>query len=189
MDPNLLGPFEADQHSMVFAPERPDREMIYHGLSCACGAHVFRLTGWPHVVTGRGGFFWRSVARVWREARLPMQEGEPVESPFWIPLEACCDHCGRIEALFDFEQLEGRMDCDARSEPRESIRCRACRRSLVEIVVGIVEESGRDEGVAPAIRVEIVSRCHRCHRQARVAWSDPQRSPQEIQLDLLYGRR
>ncbi len=189
----FFGNFEVDPSLPVFKPERPDREMVYCGLSCACGAQAFRLTGWPRSVSGRGGFFWRSVVRAWRESRLPMQDGELVASPFWIPIFACCHECGRVEAVFDGEGVVGRMPASDRPEPKESIRCRICHRGLFEIVVGTNQDRSHDalqsEPVGSSCAVEIVSHCHSCHRQARIAWSDGQRSEQEVRLDLLYGRR
>jgi hypothetical protein len=189
VDRDLFRNFETDPSLPVFAPKRPDREMAYYALRCPCGIEVFRLTGWPRIVSGRGSFFWRSVARVWREARLPMQDGEAVASPFWLPISTCCHGCGREETLFDGERMAGRMALSERAEPRESIRCRVCRRGLVELVVGIARAAALDERVGSPSAVEIVSRCHGCHRQARIAWSDLRRSEQEIRLDLLYGRR
>jgi hypothetical protein len=58
----------------------------------------------------------------------------------------------------------------------------------MEIVVGVSAEDSRTEFTTAGVSVEVVSRCDRCHRQARVAWSDGRRSEQEIRLDLLYGR-
>jgi len=189
MDPDLLDDFETDASLPVFTPERPDREMVYCALSCACGADVFRMTGWPRVVSGRGGFFWRSMTRVWREARLPMQDGEWVASPFWLPIFTCCHGCGRKQTLFDGEGVTGRMAATERAEPLESVRCRVCRRGLVELVVGIDRTSVQSDRDGSPCAVEVVSRCHSCHRQARIAWSDGGRSEQQDKLDLLYGRR
>lgn len=189
MDSELLGRFKTNLSLPVFTPERRDREMSYCALSCACGGEIFRLTGWPRIVSGRGGFFWRSIARIWREARLPMQDGEGVDSPFWLPLFARCDGCGQENTLFDAEQVAGRMAMSARTAPKESIRCRVCRRGLVELVVGVVQAPVPDGRERKACGVEVVSHCHSCHREARIAWSDGRRSAQEDKLDLLYGRR
>ena len=173
----------------VFAPERPDREMAYCALRCPCGGEVFRLTGWPRLASGRGGFFWRSVTRVWREARLTTRDGELVDSPFWLPISTCCHGCGREETLFDGERMPECVTAAERAEPREAVRCRVCRRGQMELVVGVDRAAAEGERVAHPSAVEVVSRCHSCHRQARIAWSDARRSKQEIQLDLLYGRR
>jgi hypothetical protein len=189
MAPDLLDDFESDPCLSVFTPERPDREMVYCALSCACGAEVFRMTGWPRVVSGRGGFFWRSMTRVWREARLPMQDGEWLASPFWLPIFTCCHGCGRKQTLFDGERVAGRRAATERAEPLESVRCRICRRGLVELVVGVDRTSVQSDRGGSPFAVEVVSRCHSCHRQARIAWSEGGRSEQQDKLDLLYGRR
>jgi len=189
VDRELYGKYDTDMSLPVFVPERPDREMDYRALRCPCGVEVFRLTGWPRIIGGRGGFFWRSVTRVWFEARLPMQDGELVASPFWLPISTTCHGCGREETLFDGERVAGRMAPEGRAEPKESVRCRVCRRGLVEIVVGVARGAALGERVGPDSDVEVVSRCHSCHRQSRIAWSGGQRSEQEIQLDILYGRR
>jgi hypothetical protein len=85
------------------------------------------------------------------------------------------------------------MPASDRSEPKESIRCRICHRGLFELVVGTTPGRSQDalqkEPVGSSCAVEIVSHCHSCHRQARIAWSESQRSDQEVKLDLLYGRR
>jgi ribosomal protein S27E len=189
MHPELLGRFETDPSLPVFTPERSDRKMVYCALGCACGVDVFRMTGWPRVISGRGGFFWRSMTRVWREARLPMQDGEWVVSPFWLPLFARCHGCGREQTLFDHERVAGRKAATGRADPKESIRCRVCRRGLVELVVGMAQPAGEGDRDGTPRAVEVVTHCHRCHRQARIAWSDDGRSEQEDKLDLLYGRR
>jgi uncharacterized protein YuzB (UPF0349 family) len=122
-----------------------------------------------------------------------MQDGELVASPFWLPIFTHCHECGRAAALFDGERVVGRMAGSERAEPKESIRCRVCHRGLFELVVGVQRGSTRDalqsEPVGSFCAVEVVSHCHGCHRQARIAWSDGRRSEQEVKLDLLYGRR
>jgi hypothetical protein len=185
----LLGNFETEPSLSVFAPERPDREMDYFALRCPCGVEVFRLTGWPRIISGRGGFFWRSMTRVWREARLPILDAELIASPFWLPISTCCHGCGREEKLFDGERVVGRMAPGERAEPKESVRCRICRRTPVELVVGVTRDVALGERAGSSSAVEVVLHCHSCHRQARIAWSNSRRSKQEIQLDLLYGRR
>ncbi len=174
-----------DPRLPFFVPARRDDEMEYRALRCTCGCEVFYVSGWPRVISGRGGFFWRTLARVWREMRLPMRNGEPLDAPFWLPVFARCRACDREEVLLDRENVVGRMAPEKRDEPKESYRCRVCRRSSVELVVGVVGDDDANSGVA----VECVVRCHRCHRQARVAWSDGRPSDQDIRLDLLYGRR
>ncbi len=189
MEPALFENFEADESLPVFTPERPDLEMVYFALRCPCGAERFRLAGWPCAVSGPGGFFWRSVARVWREVLLSVGEEDGLSSPFWLPLSTCCDGCGRDEKLFDEDHVAGRLAANERARPRESIRCRICRRGLFELVVGVARDSAQNERVDFPSEVEVLLRCHTCHRQARVARSESQGSEQEIQLDLLYGRR
>jgi len=182
----LFGHLKIDPSLPAFAPERRDAAMEYIGLACPCGGSAFHLSGWPRVASGGGSFFWRSVARVWREARLPMQDGEPAESPFFLPLFARCDGCLLESVLLDGPLVVGQWPLEQRSEPRESLRCRACRRGSVEIVVG----QAADPAYASRVDFEVVVRCVSCLRQARVAWSDGGRpSEQEIRLDQLYGRR
>lgn len=186
MDPSLVGDLRVDPSLATFAPERRDREMTYVGLGCPCGSPHFHLSGWPRIATGRGGFFWRTVSRVWREARLPMQNGEPVESPFWLPVFARCDRCAREVALLDGAAVLGQLGAARRDEPRESYRCRVCRRGTVELVLGCAA----DPADAARADFEVVARCRSCERQARVAWSEGGRpSEQELRLDHLYGRR
>jgi hypothetical protein len=179
------GPIETDVSPGVFAPLRRDKRMAYSSLHCRCGSNVFRISGWPRVVSGPGGFFWRTLARVWREARLATKDGELTDSPFWLPIFLDCSQCGLEESLFDDGSVAGLRGAADRADPRESIRCRQCRRSCFKLVAGVVADPGNPSRVA----VELVSRCHRCQFEARVAWSDGLPSDREIQLDLLYGRR
>jgi hypothetical protein len=165
--------------------DRRNSEMSYYGLGCRCGGAQFLLAGWPRSVTGEGGFFWRTVARVWREARAPMQDGEPVESPFWLPVGLICEACGREAMFLDGGDVAGRMPVDQRNAPRESYRCRVCRGGSVEIVVG----EARDACTEARADHEIIAHCCACHRQARIAWSEGRPSAQEVRLDVLYGRR
>jgi hypothetical protein len=181
----------------VFSPDRREVGMEYSSLRCRCGECVFLISGWPRAISGNGGFFWRTLTRVWREARIPMLDGEPVESPFWLPLFTRCRRCDQEQVLFDGTSTSGHMAPARRQEPKESYRCRVCRRSGVELVVGVsLGKRVEDEPVASCDGVpdgrrafEIVTRCHRCRRQARVAFFDGRPSNQEIRLDLLYGRR
>ena len=204
----LLGDWIADSARLPFAPEHPGSAMHYAGLGCACGAGVFRLHGWPHSLVGRGGYFWRSLVRVWREARLPMTGEEPGRSPFLLPIFVDCEHCDRSAPLFDEPGLSERIDSEARSLPHESYRCRACRRGRVSLVIGWTElpdelrgrgESDDPEGtgsgtglqtVAMAGRAfELVAGCRACQRQVRIVVGDARARLQEARLDLLYGRR
>ena len=185
MDRELIGDFETDPNGPAFSPERRDPAMDYGAIRCPCGGGVFRLAGWPRAVSGSGGFFWRSLTRVWREARMAVENGELVESPFRLPLFARCARCDRERTLLDDERVVGRVEAEGRGEPRESVRCRACRRGAFELVVGQARESAPP--APPA--VEVVVRCGSCRRQARLAWSDDVPSEQQRRLDLLYGRR
>jgi hypothetical protein len=184
---DLVGQLHIDVSQEVFSPEKPDDSLVYVGLRCRCGHSLFHLSGWPRVATGRGGYFWRSVSRVWREARVVMKDGEPVESPFWLPVVARCERCGDESVLFAHDSVAGRLDEEAQSNPRESYRCRLCRRGVVALVVGCGEDAGVGEG--GGVAVEIVAQCNRCRRQARIAWSDGRPTHQQVRLDLLYGRR
>ena len=172
----------------TFVPERFDEDMKYWALRCPCGAERFRASGWPQSAAGSGSYFWRTLARVWREARLPVREGEPIESPFALPLQLECDACGRDGALFAGAAWEALQHAEAAAEPREAYRCRVCRRAVVEIVVGISESGGVEDGPM-GFAGEVVARCAACRRQARIAWRDVRPSPQELRLDRLYGRR
>jgi len=186
MDPSPLGHLTTDPTLSSFSPERRDEEMTHVGLGCPCGSDRFHLSGWPRIATGRGGFFWRTVSRVWREARLPLQEGEPAESPFWLPVFARCDRCTLESVLLDGVGGGGQMSAARRDEPRESYRCRVCRRGTVGLVVG----HAADPVQVMRVDFEVIARCSSCQRQARVAWSEGGRpSDQEVRLDLLYGRR
>jgi len=204
----LLGDWIADSARLPFAPEHPGSTMHYAGLGCSCGARVFRLHGWPHSLVGRGGYLWRSLVRVWREARLPMAEVEPGRSPFLLPVFVDCEQCDRSAPLFDEPGLPERIDSEARALPRESHRCRACRRGRMALVVGWTElpeelrereESGEpeDSGAGSASQTiamagrafELLARCQACQRQVRIVVGDARASLQEARLDLLYGRR
>jgi len=180
---------DSDPALPVFTPDRRDAGMEYRGLHCLCGEVVFRISGWPRVISGKGGFFWRTLARVWREARMATEDGEPIESPFWLPLFTRCRRCDTEEAILDGDSEIGHMPLARRREPRESYRCRACRRSEVELVVGSTGGLRLDGGLSEHAAVEVVARCHRCRRQARVAFFDGRPSSRQVRLDLLYGRR
>jgi hypothetical protein len=159
--------------------------MVYVGLACGCGGCAFRVTGWPQVAMGGGGFFWRSVMRVFREARLPMEEGDLAESPLWLPVTVGCCDCEREALVFEGEGVVGRLPVERHDEPREALRCRVCRRGFFELVAG----EAADLGAAARVDLELVARCRACHRENRVAWSIGRPSAQEVSLDLLYGRR
>jgi len=154
-------------------------------LACDCGGESFRLIGWPRAAVGGGGALFRAFARVLREARAAMEPPERAVSPWCLPLSAGCERCGRETLLFDDERIPGRLPPDLRRLPRESLRCRVCRRGVFGIAVAIAEgELPRD-----AAAVDVHARCEACHRTARVAWSEPGASEQARRLDRLYGRR
>lgn len=157
----------------------------WHALRCSCGAAGFRLTGWPRVTTGRGGLFWRSVARIFREARQPMDQGELRESPFWLPIRARCTVCDLEAVLLDASVVGERLPETRRGEPLESVRCRVCRRGRMEVLIG--EEV--DAAAPDRADHVVVARCLSCARESRIAWSRGRPSEQEVTLDLLYGRR
>lgn len=185
MDPDLFGQLEQDPALAVFAPEHPVEAMFYRGLRCPCGGVAFELSGWLWITSGRGGFFWRTLTRVWREARQSTQTGGLLESPFKLPVFARCSSCLEETAIFDDASLLGQLAEGDRQDPRESIRCRVCLRRRFELVAGVASD---EERKSPA-SVELVSRCQTCHRRQRIAWSKSRVSDQEIQLDVLYGRR
>ena len=112
-------------------------------------------------------------------------DGEPLESPFWLPIFARCSKCAREEAILDHESVFGRMDPGDRRAPREAVRCRICARGRFELVAGMTFVA---EFESPAI-FDLTARCHACHRQARIAWSLDPGTDRERRLDLLYGRR
>lgn len=189
----------AEESLHLFSPEQRDPEMQYLALRCPCGGDVFRLSGWPRLALGTGGYLWQTLLRVWREAREPMNGGEPEQSPFLLPVTLECDRCGRTAPLFERTGLASELDRLDRVPPRESYRCRVCRRGRVALVVGLsdpatdpksarIGESAQWSRQAGRHAVEVVARCHACRRQARIAWADARPSPQERRLDALYGR-
>jgi hypothetical protein len=154
-------------------------------LACACGGDAFRVIGWPRAAAGRGNAFWRTFARVFREARAAMEPPERARPPFFLPLFAVCEACGREASLFDRDPVSGRLPPEERSLPRESHRCRVCRRGSFSLAVAIA--AGRDARDGAA--VDVRAHCRACHRTDRLAWSDTRPSEREQRLDLLYGRR
>jgi len=192
---DLFAPFVADTGAGIFAPERPRADLRYVGLRCACGGERFGVAGWPRVASGSGGLILRTLRRIWREAREPMERGESSESPFWLPVRVACEACGREAMLLDGTQLAGRLPESERDHPREGCRCRACRRGVFQLEVGLagVGREGTDgDDDSPHLgtprSAEVVVRCVSCHRQARIAWSAPPPSDRQIHLDRLYGR-
>jgi hypothetical protein len=186
-----FGKLKTDAQLPIFIPDFREPGMRYASLHCGCGGFRFRLSGWLTVSTGKGAFFWRSLTRVWREARQVMSDGKPVDSPFKLPMFVRCEACERVDSIFDDEALIERLPVNERGDPRESLRCRACGRGDFELVVGVGVGGGAEgeESDGPPRAIEVISCCHRCHRQERIAWSRSARSDQEIRLDRLYGRR
>src|SRR6056297_1312831 len=137
LDDWTLDDWKGDASLPVFAPERRDPEMRYLGLRCPCGGWIFRLTGWPRLAAGEGGYLLRTLVRVWREARQPMDAGEPEESPFLLPVQLECERCGRKGPLFEAPDRPDRVGPAGRAQPREAYRCRACRRGRIALVIGV----------------------------------------------------
>ena len=185
MAPDFFGALEMKDASPPAKSARGDEALSWSELVCACGTEAFRITGWPRITTGRGGLFWRSVMRVFRETRQPMEEGELLESPFWLPLRARCDRCEREAVLLDHDVVAGRLPEEGRREPLESYRCRVCRRGRMGLLVGSVADAMEPDRAD----FVVVVRCRACERESRVAWSRGRPSEQEVQLDVLYGRR
>lgn len=213
MTDHRFEPWIADPNPADVVPARRDDGMAYRWLRCTCGSDGFRVAGWPQIADGAGSYFWRAVSRVWREARQPQQDGEPVESPFAFPLSLECAACGRSGELLAGRDGEDLHAPGAKAQPREAYRCRVCRRAVVAIVVGTAVESTleadaeafrtradragpnagdgdtRGSGSEAPLAVDVFARCQTCRREARIAWSDRRPTAQEVQLDLLYGRR
>ncbi|HEB88286.1 MAG TPA: hypothetical protein ENI85_01840 [Deltaproteobacteria bacterium] len=186
MDRDFFGGLEAHACPVPVDSEGRAAGRVPRSLRCCCGSGVFRLTGWPRVVTGSGGFFWRSMIRVLREARVATRpDGEPLESPFRFPISALCEACGRESILFDHEAIADRIAPGQRDTPKEAIRCRICGRARFELVAGLVPEPATGLPVG----FDLTVRCHACRREARLAWSDGERTAQQRRIDLLYGRR
>lgn len=178
--------WSCDSRPAGFEPERRDPDLAYTELRCRCGGALFRLAGRPRVAEGRGPFFLRTLGRIWREARIATKDGEPVESPFRVPVVAFCEGCGSEAALLRIESRHESANRSIESEPRESIRCRVCRRGRFELALGQPKSASP---TAPVLFAELVAHCHACRRQARIAWIDERPSEQALRLDALYGRR
>ena len=185
MDPRLVDDLETRPSVPRDRGVSGAEALEWSALRCPCGSDAFRLTGWPRITTGRGSLFWRSVTRVFRETRQPMEEGELREAPFWLPVWAACEACDRRSMLLDAACVVDRLAEEGRDEPLESYRCRVCRLSRVQLVVG----EGIDADAPDRVDHVVVARCAACERESRVAWSRGRPSEQEVTLDLLYGRR
>lgn len=172
-------------HATGFVPVDGIEGVDYRPLHCACGGRVFRVSGSPRVAAGSGGFFWRSVTRVWREARELAGEGEPHASAFPLPIETECDACGRRALLPEEGASRSGAPPAGSGRPREAYRCRDCRRGRVELATGLAPVA--PDGASQV--VDVVARCVRCRREAHLAASDECPTDQQRRLDLLYGRR
>ena len=120
-----------------------------------------------------------------RDLSLRVEEGELLEAPFWLPLRVCCERCDGEAVLLDGDAVVDRLSEEGRKEPLESYRCRVCRRGRVGLLVG----AAVDAKTPARADFVVVARCRACARESRVAWSRGRPSEQEIELDVLYGRR
>lgn len=168
-----------------------DEDWEHVRLACRCGGDGFRIVGWPRAASAVGGVFRRSFTRVFREVRAAMQPPESAESPFRLPLFVACDRCGDERALLDRESVPGRIANEHRHLPRESLRCRVCRRGrfAVDVSLAGLATSAGGRGSAEGAAVEVRAHCRACHHTTRIAWADERPSEQALRLDLLYGRR
>lgn len=154
-------------------------------LACPCGSESFRVIGWPWSAVGPGGALRRTLARVLRETRAALTLDSSDAPLFWLPLFGVCEACGREARLLDEASLPGRLAEPARSLPRESHRCRVCRRGTFRLAIAVgCGADPRDRAAG-----EIRAHCCACHRATRLAFADARPSEQSRRLDLLYGRR
>lgn len=162
-----------------------DADFERAALACPCGGEGFRVIGWPWAAVGPGGMLRRTLGRVLREARAAMTLDRPATSLFWLPLTAVCIACSREAILLDDAALPGRIAESARGLPRESHRCRVCRRGEFSLAIGVARGADPRDRAACEIRAH----CRACHRATRLAFADARPSEQARTLDLLYGRR
>lgn len=183
MDRELVGGFRIEASA---AP--PDFERgagwDHVGLACECGRPAFRIVGWPRGGMGPGGILRQTFFRAFREARAALRSGSADEPMFELPLSAACESCGVATVLLDDPRVPGRLPADRRVLPRESYRCRVCRRGVVSIRVACCDGGPPRGGAAVEVHVD----CLACRRTARVAAADSRASEQQQRLDLLYGR-
>lgn len=184
MDRELVGNLRIEAATAPFELERGAGWDLAR-LACDCGGRSFRVVGWPRTSGGRGGVAWQTFSRAFREARAALQSTASIEAPFGLPLFATCEACGREALLLDDERVSGRIPAALRHLPRESYRCRVCRRGAV--VVTVASSLGPPPRGGAAIEVHV--HCIACRRSAQIAGSDSRASEQEQRLDLLYGRR
>jgi hypothetical protein len=153
-------------------------------LACDCGGAAFRIVGWPRSGAGPGSVLWQTFSRAFREARAALRSDASSASMFELPIGAACERCGRERMLLDDGRVPGRIATDRRERPRESYRCRVCRRGVVSLRVAYCAGPPPRGGAA----VEVHVHCVACHRTARIAGADSRASEQQQRLDLLYGR-
>lgn len=103
---------------------------------------------------------------------------------FALPLAVVCEACGRERILLDDARLPRRGPSERVRLPRESYRCRVCRRGAVAIRIAWCEGAPPRGGAA----VEVHVQCAACQRTARIAAADSRASEQQQRLDRLYGR-
>lgn len=168
------------------APSDPERRSGWEqvGLACECGGSAFRVVGWPRGAAGSGGVLWQTFSRAFRETRAVLQSAVADRPMFELPLSAVCEACGREVSLLDDPCISDRMPADRRDLPRESFRCRVCRRGTVSIRVGCCDGAPPRGGAAFEVRVD----CLACRRTALIAAADSRASEQQQRLDRLYGR-
>lgn len=159
------------------------------GLACECGRSAFRIVGWPcggmgPGGMGRGGVLWQTFSRAFRETRAVLRNAAADQPMFELPLSATCEACGREIVLLDDPRVPGRMPIEHRRLPRESYRCRVCRRGAVSIGIAFCEGAPPRGGAAVEVHVD----CLACRRTARIAAVDSRASEQQQRLDRLYGR-
>lgn len=153
-------------------------------LACDCGGTAFRVVGWPRGGAGSGSVLWQTFSRAFREARAAFRPDASSAPMFELPIGAICESCGRERLLLDDGRVPGLLCAERRKLPRESYRCRVCRRGAVSLRIAWLDGSPPRGGVA----VEVHVHCLACHRTARIAAADSRASEQQQRLDLLYGR-
>ncbi len=151
---------------------------------CDCGGAAFRVIGWPRGEGASGGVLWQTFSRAFREARAAFDPDTASTPMFALPIGAACEACGHERLLLDDARVPGRIAAPERGRPRESYRCRVCRRSAVSIRIASVLGQPPRGGAA----VEVHVHCLACHRSARIAGADSRASEQQQRLDRLYGR-
>jgi hypothetical protein len=184
VDPELVGDFRIEATAAPFDSKR-GTGWEQARLACHCGGRSFRVVGWPRSAGGKGGPIWQTFSRAFREARAALRLTDAQEPLFSLPLFATCERCGREILLLDDERVPARVPAQLRHLPRESYRCRVCRRGAVGVAVAYSEGPPPRGGAS----VEVHVHCNACHCTSLIAGSDSRAGEQEQRLDLLYGRR